>query len=92
MGQASRRGSFEQRKTLAIEREQERIAAIEAKRHLQYQQECAAYDMMSEAQIEMSHLRFNHIVRRKTKNQMRLAQLLGVACGSGWGGFGAVYR
>jgi hypothetical protein len=91
LGQASRRGSFEQRKALAIQREQERLDAIEEKRRLRYRQECAAHDTMVWWQIEMSERRYDHIARRKTKDQMMLAQLFGMAYGAGWGGLGAMY-
>ena len=92
MGQASRRGTFEQRKALALEREQERLDAIEEKRRLRYRQECDAYATMVWWQIEMSEQRHGRIASRRTKNQMMLAQLFGMAYGAGWGGIGAMYR
>lgn len=92
MGQASRRGTFDQRKALALEREQERLAAIEAKRRLRYQQECDAYDTMVWWQIDMSERRHDAIRNRKTRSQPALAQLFGMAYGAGWGGIGAMYR
>jgi hypothetical protein len=92
LGQASRRGTFEQRKALAIQLEQARVAAIEEKRQLRYQQECQAYNTMVWWQIDMTEQRQHRITRKRTKDQMMLAQLFGIACGAGWGGIGAMYR
>lgn len=92
MGQASRRGTFEQRKALAIQREQERLDAIEEKRRLRYQQECQAYDTMVWWQLEMSERRHYQIRKRRTDTQMALASLFGMAYGAGWGGIGAIHR
>jgi len=90
MGQASRRGTFEQRKSLAIQREQERLEAIESTRRIRYQQECAAYDTMVWWQIDITEQRHERIVRKRTQSQMMMAQLFGMAYGAGWGGIGGI--
>ncbi len=93
MGQASRRGNFEHRRDIAIQREQERLNAIEEKRRLRFRQECAAYDTMVWWQIEMSEQRHNRIIQKRTNTQMMLAQLFGMAYGGGWGPLGnSMYR
>ncbi len=92
VGQASRRGTFEQRKSAAIQLEQERLAAIEEKRRLRYQQDQQAYDTMVWWQIEMSERRYYQRMKRRTNTQMALASLFGMAYDGGWGGFGAIYR
>jgi hypothetical protein len=78
MGQASKRGTFEQRKALAIQREQKRLALIEENRQLRYQQECKAYDTMTWWQIEMSERRYDNITRRRSRSLMQLATVFGM--------------
>jgi len=92
LGQASKRGSFKQRKALAIQREQDRLATIEEKRQLRHQQECDAYSIMVWWQIDMSEDRHARIIRAKQKSQMEWASLMGMICGMGWDSFSRRYR
>jgi len=78
MSQARRRGTFEERKAQAIQREQLRLAVIEATRRERYQQECKAYDIMVWWQHDMSKQRCDRIVNRRTTTQMQLAQIFGI--------------
>jgi len=92
LGQASRRGTFEQRKAAALQREQDRLDAIEAARRLRYQQECNAHSVMVWWQIEMSEERHARIMRAKLKSQMEWASLMGMIYGMGWDSFSHMYR
>jgi len=87
MGQARRRGSFEERKALALAREQEKQASIRAKWELRESQESEAWTLMTEEQIDMTHDRFNRVSRRQANHQMQLASLLGMIVGGDWNMF-----
>lgn len=92
MGQASKRGTFEQRREQAILRKQAEQDAIRAKWELRKQQEEQAWKTMVWWQIEMSERRYYAIRKRKTDTRMMLSQLLGMVYGGGRGGIGAIYR
>lgn len=84
MGQANRRGAFEQRKAHATQQRDGVMLEVEMSRRLRYHQECAAYDTMVWWQIEMSEQRNDHITMKRTGMQMKMAQLLGMAFVAGW--------
>jgi hypothetical protein len=90
MGESRRRGTFEQRKALAIQREQDRLDAIEADRLLRYRQECEAYNVMVWWQIDMSEARHSRIIRAKRKSQMAWVRLMGML--HGWDSFSSINR
>lgn len=92
MGQARRRGTFEQRKALAIQRKQERLKAIENAKQLRYLQECEAYSVMTEDQIILSEDRHARIIKAKMKSQLDWATLYGMIYGMGWNSFSDMYR
>jgi hypothetical protein len=89
MGQAKKRGTFEERKALAIQREEDRLNAIEAARSLRYQQEVEAYKLMVWWQVDMSEQRHRNIMRRRWQGQRDAAALLSIAYG-GRGGLGSM--
>ncbi|BET58110.1 MULTISPECIES: hypothetical protein [Geobacter] len=92
MGEASKRGTFEQRKEQAIQRKQAEQDTIRAKLELRKQQEEQAWKIMVWWQIELSERRYYQIRKRRTDTQMALASLLGMAYGGRWGGIGAIHR
>jgi hypothetical protein len=92
MGQAKRRGSFEERKAQAIQKEQDRLGAIEAKRQLKYEQEIQAYKTMVWWQIDLSEIRYERIMKAKHKSQMGWASLMGMCYGMGWNSLSSLGR
>ena len=58
MGQASRRGTFEERKAQAIERQQKMADILEFEKQKRFEQECLAEDLMVWWQRDMSRERY----------------------------------
>lgn len=89
MSQARRRGTFEERKAQAIEREalrqqaerdarHQRALEAAAKREQREQEEVKAIQTMVWWQFEMSHERYELFQKRKHKRDMANAQMAGM--------------
>lgn len=65
MSQSKRRGTFEERKAQAIQREADRLQAIQDAKDLRHAQELQAWRTMVWWQIEMTEERYNRFVKRR---------------------------
>jgi hypothetical protein len=92
VGQASKRGTFEQRKANALQREQDWLAEIELDRQLVYQRHVDAYKQMVWWQRDMSEERHAVIMRAKMRSHLAWAGLMGMIHGMGWNSFSHMYR
>lgn len=84
MGQASRRGSFEDRQAQAIERKRQLNLAIQMERQKRIEQEALAWNTMVWWQIEMTEARYRRIKKRELDMNMTMATLLGMAYRGSW--------
>jgi hypothetical protein len=85
MGQAKRRGSFEERKAHAVHVEQLKTLSRTKARQLRYHQESEAFRLMVWWQFEMSAERYDRIKKSEMEYQMAMAQTLGVLAWSFYG-------
>jgi hypothetical protein len=82
MGQANRRGTFEQRKTASMVKQEEEINAITALKHSHWVIQSKAYDTMTWWQLDMSEEREAKIKKAKLKAQMDYAAVAGMMYGN----------
>lgn len=77
MSQSKRRGTFEERKAQAIQREADRLQAVQDAKDLRHEQELQAWRTMVWWQVEMTEERYNRWAKRKHKRDMDMAVMAG---------------